>query len=154
MTEDKKIPQSREDMIGVRFAADILQAHENTVRNWAAEGRITGHPLRPDGTYLRFSRSEIESLADALNAQKQTAGRIESISWAEVAHRLAARLAHHAYICNEHRAPDPEANCPYCKDTLAYEIYMAKSGTDLRPIIEGESVSVEELRRQLAGNNR
>lgn len=53
------------DVIGVRAAAAILRVHENTVRNWVRDGRLTD--VRPTGTrQLRLSRAEVQALASGL----------------------------------------------------------------------------------------
>ena len=54
------------DRITIKQAAEILDCHPNSIRNWAKAGVLTD--VRIPGTKLtRISRSEVEHLAAARN---------------------------------------------------------------------------------------
>jgi excisionase family DNA binding protein len=51
------------EYINVRDAARALEVHENTIRNWVKEGRLTDARL-PGSRYLRLRRAEVDRLRD------------------------------------------------------------------------------------------
>lgn len=56
-----------ESFIGLRAAARRLRVHENTVRNWVHEGRLTDARL-PGSRYIRVSALEVDQLAEGRTA--------------------------------------------------------------------------------------
>jgi hypothetical protein len=63
-------------------------------------------------------------------------------TWRQIAELLAGRLASHAF-CDVHDKFDP--GCPFCRDREAYMAYLKAGGRDLRPQLDGPSISLSEL---------
>ena len=55
-----------DEAIGVREAARIVGVHENTIRNWAQSGIIESTQIGGVKGYRRFSRLQVERLAQTL----------------------------------------------------------------------------------------
>ncbi len=53
----------RGDFLNVRDAARALEVHENTIRNWVKEGRLSDARL-PGSRFIRLERSAVERLRD------------------------------------------------------------------------------------------
>ena len=65
---------SESEYLNVRETARMLQVHENTVRNWAANGVLTSAKL-PGARAHRFARTEVERLQRDRGAATSSAAR-------------------------------------------------------------------------------
>lgn len=54
-------------------------------------------------------------------------------TWRQVAEALARQLEAHANNCSEHPNQDQPEDCPFCKDTAAWNLYRAKQGPRDQP---------------------
>lgn len=76
---------------------------------------------------------------------KPSGARGRQPSWRAVADILAARLRYAAYQCSH---PEYDDDCPFCRDTAAWEVYVAKGGTVMQDDPPGEVVSLWDLAKK------
>lgn len=55
-------------LLKIREAAKRLGVHENTIRNWCNEGRISFIYLPGDSGYRRIPEEEVERMRDVMNS--------------------------------------------------------------------------------------
>jgi hypothetical protein len=69
------------------------------------------------------------------------------VNWKQVAQQLAIQMSSHAQ-CDQHPASDPDAECPFCADRAAYQVWLNAGGRDFSPVLPKTSVSIAELMRR------